>query len=127
MSGPQDPLAKAIRSAAGDQYLKQTDIADFMGLSHTTVGEWFRGKRKPSQEQTIELERILQVESGALCVLAGYLPEGTNPKIERTEGAIIVRLEPSPVPPRSAHNPRSVTRLRAVRPTDNRPLTRQAA
>lgn len=92
MSGPQDPLPRAIRGAAGEQNLTRSDIARFVGLSHTTVGEWFSGDRTPSRDQLIELEVILHVEPGQLCVLAGYLPPGNDPKVEKTENGLLVRL-----------------------------------
>ena len=95
MSG-YEKLAVAIRSAAAIQNLNRSEIGRLMGLSHTTVGEWFSGDRAPSRQQLIDLEEILQVEKGSLCVLADYLPEGTNPKVERLPGEVVVRLSTIP-------------------------------
>lgn len=111
MTGEHQPLPKAIRAAAGDQNLTRSDIGRFMGLSHTTVGEWFSGKRTPTRDQLIDLERILMVEPGHFCVLAGFLPEGNNPKVERTAAGVVVRLESAV---RRAHNPRTVAIAKGI-------------
>lgn len=90
-----DPLPKRLRGLAGEMGLKQIDIARYMGVSHTTAGDWWNGVREPTRDQLLDIEELLEADPGDLAMLAGYLP-GDNPKVvERGKGTLLVSLETS--------------------------------
>lgn len=89
-----DNWARAIRGRAAELGINQAEIGRILGMSKQTGHRIWNGKDVPSPEQCDQLEEALLMESGELRVLCGYLPAGTNPRVERSDdGGIIVRLE----------------------------------
>ena len=91
--------AVRLRAAAAGIGMKQTEIAESLGVTPKTVGRWFRGEDVPTRERLLELEEALDLPSGDLCVLFGYLPEGTAEIVERDDlGRLLVRVSGSSNP-----------------------------
>lgn len=78
------PLADRLRREAGSAGLNHSAIGSRIGMSHTTVGEWLNGKRRPSRQQCFLLEDILVVQKGELAILAGYTPADDH-RMERDD------------------------------------------
>ena len=78
------PLADRLRREAGSAGLNHSDIGTQIGMSHTTVGEWLNGKRRPSRQQCFLLEDILVVQKGELAILGGYTPADDH-RMERDD------------------------------------------
>ena len=78
------PLADKLRREAGSAGLNHSAIGSRIGMSHTTVGEWLNGKRRPSRQQCFLLEDILVVQKGELAILAGYTPADDH-RMERDD------------------------------------------
>jgi transcriptional regulator with XRE-family HTH domain len=55
----------------------QRRLAKEVGLSHSTIAVWERGQTIPEPANVVELERALELESGTLARLVGYMPAGT--------------------------------------------------
>ena len=84
-----------------------------VGVSRQIYDAWEHGLYVPGDEWAEPLSVYLNHDLRELVWLL---------YVERVE-----RVERTPGGWMSAHNPRSVTHLRVVRPTDNRPPTRKAA
>jgi transcriptional regulator with XRE-family HTH domain len=54
--------------------MTQTDLAESMGATQSTVSAWINGRSEPSPATVFELERTLKVSVGSLSRLLGYLP-----------------------------------------------------
>lgn len=121
------PWAERIREQMGKLGMKQSELGEYLGRSHQYGHRLWKGDFKPAPDRQvlIDVEQILGLESGELCVLAGYLPEGDDPKVERADGQIIVRLETLGIILLPIIHEES--NAWAVRPTDNRPPVREAA
>lgn len=84
--------AKAIRGRAAELGLNQADIGRVLGMSKQTGHRIWKGAQRPTVEQCDELEVALMMEPDELRVLCGYLPKGNDPKVERGENEVVVRL-----------------------------------
>lgn len=84
--------AALIRSRAGFLNMKQKDIAEEMGVSSTSVRRWWTGESPPSREHCYELEQVLQLPSGDLAILYGYLPPGEVSLVERDGRLVVVSV-----------------------------------
>lgn len=84
--------ARYIRGRAAEQGLNQADLGRSLGRSKQTGHRLWHGELRPDEELCVELAEILQVPLDDLRVACGYLPEGTDPRIERDDEEIVVRL-----------------------------------
>jgi len=57
--------------------LSQRELARALGFSHSTISYWELGKGLPEPANVVELERVLELESGTLSRLLGYMPVAT--------------------------------------------------
>jgi hypothetical protein len=94
-----EQLAKALQEKLGNRSLRA--LSRDLGVAVGTAEGWIKGWRIPDIKHISRLAVYLDVDP-----------------------SIILDWEMAAI---SAHNPRTVTRLRVVRPTDNRPVLNQAA
>jgi len=96
-----EQLAKALQEKLGNRSLRA--LSRDLGVAVGTAEGWIKGWRIPDIKHISRLAVYLDVDP-----------------------SIILHWEMA-ASDVSAHNPRSVIRLRVVRPTDNRPVLNQAA
>jgi hypothetical protein len=94
-----EQLAKALQEKLGNRSLRA--LSRDLGVAVGTAEGWIKGWRIPDIKHISRLAVYLDVDP-----------------------SIILDWEMAAI---SAHNLRTVTRLRVVRPTDNRPVLNQAA
>lgn len=68
---------RALQRARRERGLSQRELARALGLSHSTLSYWELGKGLPEPANVVELERVLELESGTLSRLLGYMPVAT--------------------------------------------------
>lgn len=69
--------------------LKQKEIGTIVGVSHTTAGQWMRGKRQPHFLLAAKIEPILTAVADA--VEAGELPlSSTVPRAKRMSKIVAI-------------------------------------
>jgi transcriptional regulator with XRE-family HTH domain len=73
----RDAFRQAVRHARRERGWSQRKLAEALGVSHSTVSFWEQGKTLPEPANVIDLERVLELESGALARLLGYMPPAT--------------------------------------------------
>jgi transcriptional regulator with XRE-family HTH domain len=71
-------FAEALRRARDDSGMTQRDLADAIGVAQASVAQWETGKAAPRPEKVVTLEHILELETGSLARLLGYLPAGES-------------------------------------------------
>jgi transcriptional regulator with XRE-family HTH domain len=71
-------FAEALRRARDDSGMTQRDLADAIGVAQASVAQWETGKVAPRPEKVVTLEHILELETGSLARLLGYLPAGES-------------------------------------------------
>ncbi len=64
---------QALRHERKKRGWSQRRLSRALGLSQSTVSYWEQGKSLPEPANAIELEHVLELESGALCHLLGYM------------------------------------------------------
>jgi hypothetical protein len=96
-----EQLAKALQKKMGDRSLRA--LSRDLDVAVGTAEGWLKGWRTPDIKHISRLAIYLNIDPSII---------------------LSWEMAASDV---SAHNPRSVIRLRVVRPTDNRPSARQAA
>lgn len=74
-SGKQkEEFRRLLRKARERSHRSQRDVATALGVSHTAVSQWEAGRAIPVPAKVPELERVLNLDPGALSRLLGYLP-----------------------------------------------------
>ncbi len=68
---------RALQRARRERGLSQRELARALGFSHSTISYWELGKGLPEPANVVELERVLELESGTLSRLLGYMPVAT--------------------------------------------------
>ena len=68
-------VAGIIRLARAEQGLHQTDLAELIGLSVTTVSNYERGLRAISEKAARKIEKALGMTDRRLSVALGFIPE----------------------------------------------------
>ena len=76
-SEQREAFRRALQRARREHGWSQRKLSDALGLSHSTVSYWERGAGVPEPANVIELERVLELESGTLARLLGYMPVAT--------------------------------------------------
>jgi transcriptional regulator with XRE-family HTH domain len=67
----------ALTHARRELQWSQRRLAKELGVSHSTVALWERGKSLPTSANVVELEQALGVEGGTFARLLGYMPQET--------------------------------------------------
>lgn len=80
-------LQKA-RSEAG---LSQRELARRVEVSPGAVSQWETGETAPREDTTVALERVLELDAGALGSLLGYVPAA--PGVERAAVSVAAAIE----------------------------------
>ncbi len=57
-----DSLIKELETYRLEKQLTQAKLAEMLGVHLTTVNRWFKGRFKPSQLQTYQLQKFLKDE-----------------------------------------------------------------
>jgi hypothetical protein len=99
-----EQLAKALQERLGNRSLRA--LSRDLGVAVGTAEGWIKGWRIPDIKHISRLAVYLDVDPSII---------------------LDWEMAASEADWGSAHNPRTVTRLRVVRPTDNRPVLNQAA
>jgi len=73
----REAFRQALIHIRHQQGWSQRRLAKEVGLSHSTIAVWERGQTIPEPANVVELERALELESGTLARLLGYMPAGT--------------------------------------------------
>jgi transcriptional regulator with XRE-family HTH domain len=76
-SQQQQAFRQALAHARQERGWSQRELAREMGLSQSAVSYWEQGKSLPEPFNVVELERVLELESGTLARLLGYMPAAT--------------------------------------------------
>ena len=76
-SEQQQAFRQALAHARQKRGWSQRELARAIGLSQSTVSYWEQGKSLPEPANVVELERVLELESGTLARLLGYMPAAT--------------------------------------------------
>lgn len=67
----------ALAHARREHQWSQRRLAEELGVSHSTVALWERGKSLPTSPNVVKLERALEAEGGTFARLLGYMPYDT--------------------------------------------------
>jgi transcriptional regulator with XRE-family HTH domain len=70
----REMFRRALQRARRERGLSQRELSKALSLSHSTVSFWERGESIPAIDNVIELERVLDLQSGELSRLLGYMP-----------------------------------------------------
>ena len=70
----REEFRRMLRQGRQQRRLSQRKVADAIGVSHTAVSQWEIGRSLPIPAKVPDLERVLELEPGALSRLLGYLP-----------------------------------------------------
>jgi ribosome-binding protein aMBF1 (putative translation factor) len=73
----REAFRRALQRARRERGWTQRQLATALSVSPNAVSYWERGKSLPAPTNVIELERTLELESGALARLLGYMPLAT--------------------------------------------------
>jgi transcriptional regulator with XRE-family HTH domain len=73
----REMFRQALQRARRERGLSQRELSKALRLSHSTVSFWERGESIPTIDNIIELERVLDLQSGELSRLLGYMPLAT--------------------------------------------------
>jgi transcriptional regulator with XRE-family HTH domain len=76
-SEQRQAFRQALTHARQKRGWSQRELARALRLSQSTVSYWEQGKSLPEPANVVELERVLELESGALARLLGYMPAAT--------------------------------------------------
>ena len=76
-SQQQQAFRQALAHARQERGWSQRELARAIGLSQSAVSYWEQGKSLPEPFNVVELERVLELESGTLARLLGYMPAAT--------------------------------------------------
>ena len=68
-------LGETLKIRREELGLGQEQVAEQVGVSQQTVSRWEHGTALPRPARVVSLARLLDVDSGHLHRLAGYLPE----------------------------------------------------
>ena len=68
-------LGETLKIRREELGLGQEQVAEQLGVSQQTVSRWEHGTALPRPARVVSLARLLDVDSGHLHRLAGYLPE----------------------------------------------------
>jgi len=58
--------------------LSKARLSRDLGVSHVTVGRWFRGVDRPGEDACLKLAKYLDMDLGEVLYLAGRIPEKTR-------------------------------------------------
>jgi transcriptional regulator with XRE-family HTH domain len=70
----REAFRQALTHIRQQRRWSQRRLAKEVGLSHSTIAVWERGQTIPEPANVVELERALELESGTLARLLGYMP-----------------------------------------------------
>jgi transcriptional regulator with XRE-family HTH domain len=73
----REMFRRTLQRARRERGLSQRELSKALSLSHSTVSLWERGESIPTIDNVIELERVLDLQSGELSRLLGYMPLAT--------------------------------------------------
>ncbi len=76
-SEQRQAFREKLRQERQQRGWSQRELARALGLSHSSVSYWEQGKGLPTPSNVIDLERVLDLESGTLARLLGYMPVAT--------------------------------------------------
>ena len=80
----REAFRQALIHARRGHGWSQRRLAEKLGVSHSTVAFWEQGKSLPTPVNVVDLERVLELESGTLARLLGYMPLDTMQREMRT-------------------------------------------
>jgi len=66
-------VGEAVRKALDDAGLRQSDIADALGVDPATVSKWARGLQRIDLEYFPEIDRVCGQRRGYVLELAGFV------------------------------------------------------
>jgi transcriptional regulator with XRE-family HTH domain len=84
---------KVLKSAREERSLSQRDLATAMGVSPAAVAQWETGQAAPRVDTAVVLENALDVPTGTLLRLLGYLHPDTQAS---TVGSVIEAVQNDP-------------------------------
>jgi transcriptional regulator with XRE-family HTH domain len=84
---------KALRGAREERSMSQRDLAAAMGVSPAAVAQWETGQAAPRVDTAVALEEALDVPTGTLLRLLGYLHPDAQAS---TVGSVLEALQNDP-------------------------------
>jgi len=76
-SEQQEAFRQALVHARKQHGWSQRRLARELGISQSAVSYWEQGKSVPEPANVVDLERVLDLRSGTLARLIGYMPYET--------------------------------------------------
>ena len=73
----REAFRRTLQRRRRERGLSQRELSKTLGMSHSTVSFWERGGSTPTIDKVIELERVLDLPSGELSRLLGFMPLAT--------------------------------------------------
>jgi transcriptional regulator with XRE-family HTH domain len=73
----REAFRRTLQRRRRERGLSQRELSKTLGMSHSTVSFWERGDSSPTIDKVIELERVLDLPSGELSRLLGFMPLAT--------------------------------------------------
>ena len=70
----REAFRQALAHVRREHGWSQRQLAERLGVSHSTVAFWEQGKTLPTASKVADLERALGMNSGILARLLGYVP-----------------------------------------------------
>ncbi len=80
----REAFKQAVVHARRSHGWSQRQLAERLGVSHSTVAFWEQGKSLPNPVNVVDLERALTLRAGTLARLLGYMPLETMRREMRT-------------------------------------------
>lgn len=73
-------FGRALDRALASRGLRQTHLAELVGVKQNTVSRWVSGEAVPDPWTVFDVERALKLEGGTLSKHLGYVPVGAVPR-----------------------------------------------
>jgi transcriptional regulator with XRE-family HTH domain len=80
----REAFRQALRHARQERGWSQRRLAQEVGVSHSSISSWERGSSLPEPANVVDLEGALELESGTLARMLGYMPMETMRREMRT-------------------------------------------
>jgi transcriptional regulator with XRE-family HTH domain len=70
-------FGQALRDAIAIRKMTQDEVSSAIGITQSAISAWVNGKSAPGDIDTVyQVEQLLELPTGHLARLLGYLPEG---------------------------------------------------